>query len=113
MKRPLQILLLAALFAAGTLLLGWWTLPIIAAAYALLKRDRTAPRDTMLAATFAWIFLLSRSMSAPAFSTLLERLGRIFPLPGIGVLLLTLVLAMLLSWSAARVITGFTASTRT
>ncbi len=108
----LRLLLLAALIGAGTMFLGWWAVPAVAALYALLRRDPAAPREAMLAGLLAWILLLSRAMTAPAFSTLLDRLGRIFPLPGAGVIVLTLVLAMLLSWSAARVITGFTASTR-
>lgn len=102
----LPLLLLAVLLGAGTTLLGWWSVPMIAAVYALLRRDVRAPREAMIAALIAWVALFARVMQYSAFSTLLDRLGRIFPMPGPGVLALALVLAMLLAWSAARVTIG-------
>lgn len=104
--RILSVLMLAALVAAGTLLVGWWTVPVIAAAYALLRRSRGAPSEAMVAALLAWLLLLARLMQHDSFSTLLDRLGGIFPLPGIGVAALALLLAVLLAWSAARVTIG-------
>jgi len=102
----LMVLLLAAMVAAGTLLVGWWTVPVIAAAYALLRRSAVAPREAMVGALLGWTLLLVRQMQQPSFTTLLDRLGGIFPLPGIGVAGLALLLAVLLAWSAARVTIG-------
>jgi len=104
--KPLSLLLLAALLAAGTMLLGWWSVPAIAAVYALLRRDVRAPREALVAALLAWLALFARVMQYGAFSTLLDRLGKIFPMPGPGVVALALVLAMLLAWSAARLTIG-------
>ncbi len=102
----LRLLLLAALLAAGTLFFGWWTVPVIAAVYALVRRKATAPREAMLAALLAWLLLFSRVMSQPAFATLLDRLGQLFSMPGLFVFALSFGLAVVLAWSAARAVTG-------
>ena len=102
----LRLLLLTALLAAGTLFIGWWTVPVIAAVYALLRRNATAPREAMLAALLAWLLLFSRVMSQPAFATLIDRLGKLFSMPGILVLALAFGLVVVLAWSAARAVTG-------
>ncbi len=104
--RPVRVLALAACFAAATAFVGWWTVPVIAGAYALARRHSLAPREAMFAALIAWIALFARQMTQPSFATLLDRLGKLFPVPGIGVVLLALVLATILAWSAARVVTG-------
>ncbi len=106
--KPLRFLLLVALIGAGTTYVAWWAVPIVAAVYALVRRDVTAPRDAMLAALIAWLLLLARMAQFSAFGTLLDRLGKIFPIPGVGVMALALLLAMTLAWSAARVVTGLT-----
>ena len=108
--KPLRFLLLIVMLGAGTMFLGWWAVPVIAAVYALLRRDITAPREAMLAALIAWLLLLARMAQFGAFTTLLDRLGRIFPMPGMGVFALALLLAMALAWSAARVVTGAAAT---
>ncbi len=104
--KVLRLLLLATLIGAGTLFIGWWTVPIVAAAYALVRRHAMAPREAMLAALVAWLFLFSRVMSQPAFRTLLDRLGILFLMPGVLVLALAFGLVVVLAWSAARVVTG-------
>ncbi len=106
-----RLLMLAAAMGAATQFVGWIAIPALAAVYALLRRHQSAPREAMLAALAGWLFLIGRLMSYPSFTTLLDRLGKIFPLPGIGVVALTLVLGMILAWSAARVVTGVTAKT--
>ncbi len=110
MNAILRQLLLAALIAAGTVFLGWWSVPVSCGLYALLRRSSVAPREAMLASLLAWIVLLGRQMQYASFPLLLDRLGKIFPLPGVGVMALTLVLAMALGWSAARVVTAVSVS---
>ena len=110
--KPLRFLLLIVMIGAGTMFLGWWAVPVVAGVYALLRRDVTAPREAMLAALIAWLLLLARMAQFSAFGTLLDRLGKIFPMPGMGVFLLALVLAMALAWSAARVVTGVAATAK-
>jgi len=104
--KVLRLLLLATCIGAGTLFIGWWTVPIVAAAYALVRRNALAPREAMLAALVAWLLLFSRIMSQPAFPTLLDRLGKLFSMPGVLVLALAFGFVVVLAWSAARVVTG-------
>ncbi len=103
----MRVLPLAFFIGIATALVGWWTVPVIAGVYALGRRHASAPRESLLAALLAWIVLFSRVAAQPTFSTLLDRLGKLFPIPGVGVLLLALALAAVLAWSAARVVTGF------
>ena len=106
----IRLLLLSLSMGVATALVGWWTVPVIAGAYALARRRTSAPRESMLAALVAWIALFARLSARPAFSTLLDRLGQLFPISGVGVLLLALALVAVLAWSAARVVTGFALS---
>jgi hypothetical protein len=102
----LRVVVLAALFAAGTWFIGWYSVPGIAAVYALLLRSRTAPSEATLAAVLAWGALLARVALHPAFTTLLSRLTVLFGMQGTFVLVLTIVFAAVLAWSAARVVTA-------
>ncbi|MES2522236.1 MAG: hypothetical protein V4617_06015 [Gemmatimonadota bacterium] len=104
--RILRIALLAAAFLGGLYLVAWWTVPLVAGAYALLRRDSLASREAAVGALIATVVLLMRQMLLPAFSTLLSHLGQIFPVPGIVVLGLSLLLAMVLAFTSARVVTG-------
>ncbi len=106
--RPLSIVLLAAAMAAGTVFVAWWTIPVIAATYALLARHHRVARDSALAALCAWAALLIHLSRYDAFSSLLAQLGQIFPVPGAVVAALTLALAAVLAASAARVAIGLT-----
>ena len=106
--RAIRLLLVAAAFTAGLYFVAWWTVPIIGALYALIRRNRAAPSEAMIGALVASLLLLVPSMTLPAFGTLLEQLGKIFPMPGIGVLGLTLMLFTVLAYTSARVMTGAT-----
>lgn len=102
-----RVVLLAALMAVATCFAGWITLPALAAVYAVLVRARSAPGEAALAALIGWGVLLARVSMVPAFTTLLSRLGGIFPIPGVAVALgVTLLFAVVLAWSAARVVVG-------
>lgn len=109
----LRMVLLAAAFVAGLYLVGWWTVPVVAGVYALLRRDVRASREAALAALVATVALLTRQMMLPAFSTLLAHLGQIFPVPGLAVLALSLALAILLAFTSARVVTGIVGTVKT
>ena len=60
----------------------------------------------MLGAFIASLVLLSRHMVLPGFGRLLDQLGGIFPVPGLAVVGITLLLAMLLAFTSARVAIG-------
>ena len=104
--RALGVVILVALFAAGLWFVAWWTIPVIAAVYAVVTRHRAAARDAMAAALIASFLLLARQLAGPAALPLLSTLGQIFPVPGIAVAGLTLLLAMVLAYTSARVVLG-------
>jgi len=110
--RLLRPLMLALVMAAGTFVIGWWAVPVIAAVYALVRRDTIAPVEATAAAAAAWLALLSWYLQYPAAVTLLDRLGKVFPVSGSKVAWLAIALASLLAGSAARVVTGLTARAR-
>lgn len=104
--RYLLVLLCLSLMLAGTWFAGWVAVPVIAAAYALARRDVRAPREAGVAALVAWVLLLIRLNQHPAFTALLDQLGQIFPVPGIAVVALSLGSAYVLAACAARVVIG-------
>ncbi len=106
MNRPLRIAALILAFAAGTMMLDWATVPVIASMYALFRREPGATVEVSVAAAVSWLVLIGRQASAPAFGTLLTALGGIFPVPGIAVALIAVALAALLAGSAARLSLG-------
>ncbi|MEP6780243.1 MAG: hypothetical protein ABJC26_10160 [Gemmatimonadaceae bacterium] len=101
----LRVLLMAVAFAACTYFFGWVSVPLIGAIYAIIRRDFGAPSEAALAALLGWGGLLARVAMVPAFSVLLDRLGKILPIPGAVTGLVTLVFAAALAWAGARVIT--------
>ena len=106
MLRYVAVLLLSPLMIVGTWYAGWIAVPVLAALFALVRRDTRAPREAGVAALLAWLVLLTRTATAPSFGTLLHQLGEIFPMPGWVVALLPLLLAVILAASAARVVVG-------
>jgi hypothetical protein len=102
--------LLAVLMATGTWMVGWWAVPMVAAAWGMIFRP-TRPWLAGLAGSVAWGAVL---VGAPwdALRRLTPRLGGIFHLPGWGMLALTLGFVWLLGWSAARVGAGAGATLR-
>lgn len=104
--RILGVAVLVVVFTIGTWLGGWMAVPVIAIAYALLRRNVRAPREAGVAALVSWLLLLVRLKLYPGFNTLLEQLGQILPVPGIGVAALTLLFAVVLAATAARLTIG-------
>lgn len=107
----IRVIVLAIVFAVATYFVGWMCVPAIGGVYAIAVRKQSAPGEAALAALLGWGALLARVAMVPAFTTLLARLGGIFPIPGAGVLVLTLVFAMALAWSSARLVTAVVART--
>ena len=101
-----RVIGLAMVFAVATYFLGWMCVPAIAAVYAVAIRQPSASGEAALAVLLGWGALLARVAMVPAFTTLLARLGGIFPIHGAGVVVLTLLFAMALAWSSARLVTA-------
>ena len=101
-----RVIGLAIVFAVATYFLGWLCVPAIGAVYAVAIRKPSAAGEAALAVLLGWGALMARVAIVPAFTTLLARLGGIFPIPGAGVVALTLVFAVALAWSSARLVTA-------
>jgi hypothetical protein len=102
----LRVGLLAVAFAAGMHFVDWWAVPLIGAIYGLLIRRARAPREAMFGALLGTVALLLPQALLPAFMRLLEQLGSIFRMPGVAVLGLTVLIAMILAFTSARVAVG-------
>jgi hypothetical protein len=106
MIRMITTLLVAVAFAAGLYFVGWMAVPVVGAIYGAVRRRRSAPSEAMTGAMLASLALLVPQMIMPTFLRLLEKLGSIFPMPGIAVLALTVLLMMILAFTSARVALG-------
>jgi hypothetical protein len=93
--------LLAEAFAVATFGLGWWTVPIIAAAYALASTNPNRARTAAVCALGGWATLLLLDTAKGPVGAMATRLGGVMGLPGFVLLLLTLIFPALLAWSAA------------
>jgi hypothetical protein len=94
-------IVLALMFAAATMLLGWWTVPVVGGAWGLLVNRRGAWRAAAGAAAIAWAVLLAVFV-AGGLGTLISQLGGSLRLPGLVVAVLTLILPAVLAGSAAE-----------
>lgn len=105
----LRVLVLAAAIALATMQFGWITVPVLGAIYAVLLRRVSAPGEAALAALLGWGALMARVATVPAFSTMLPQLGGIFGAPGAVVAIVSVLFAVGLAWSAAKVVSAVAA----
>jgi hypothetical protein len=98
-----SVVLLAAAFAIGTWILGWWAVPLIGAAWGVLQRGRPRFVTAFAAAALAWALLLAYDAVGGAMGGLTTTLGGIFMMPGALLLLVTLLYGALLAGCAAQV----------
>ena len=101
LEKFVRVVLLAEAFAVATFGLGWWTVPIIAALYALASTNPKRARTAGLCALGGWATLLLLDAAKGPVGTMATRLGGVMGLPGVVLLLLTLIFPALLAWSAA------------
>jgi len=100
--RVLWLVLLVAILL-GTMLLGWWTVPLAGAAWGLAARlEKGTWWRAALAGTIAWALLLLFAATQGPVGTLAAKMGAVFALPGFAFALLTLVFPALLAGSAAE-----------
>jgi hypothetical protein len=103
MRSFLAVLLLAAAFAIATVVLGWWSVPIVAAAGAVVRRG--IPRTVWmaaLAAALAWAALLAWLAARGPLGVLATQLAGVMTLPAVVLPLVTVIFPALLAWSAAQ-----------
>ena len=107
MRSLVKVVLVAELFAVATYALGWWTVPLIAALWALLSRDDKPARLAALCAALGWgTLLLLDSVKGPV-AEMATRVGGVMRIPAFVLILLTLIFPALLAWSAAALVDAF------
>lgn len=97
-------ILLAEAFAVATYALGWWTVPVIAAVWALISRDRRAPSLTALCAAGGWATLLLLDAAKGPVGNMASRLGGVMGIPPAMLYAVTLLFPALLAWTAATIV---------
>ena len=104
MTGAVRTLLLAAAIAGATWAGGWTGVPLVAFLWGAWRRDEQAVAFAAgFAAAIGWAVLLGVSaLSAPVFSVA-DRLGGVAGVGGSVVILVALVFAFGLAWSAAAV----------
>lgn len=101
-----MISLLATALAVATLtwLLGWWGVVVAAlVAGALLQRRRAGAWVVALAAVVGWGSLMLLDSIGGRFATLAASTAGVMRVPAPALLIVTLLFAALLAWSAAVV----------
>jgi hypothetical protein len=101
MGKLVRVLLLAEAFAVTSYGIGWWSVPIVAAAWALFSRDVNRARVAALCAAGGWATLLLLDVAKGPVAAMASRLGGVMGVPSVVLLLATLVFPALLAWSAA------------
>ena len=96
--------IVAAILVAANWVAGWWGVPLVAiVAGALLATRRGIAGLTALAAVIAWSVLILVDGASGRFGVLAGVVGATLKLPAGALLMVTLLFAALLAWSAAAV----------
>jgi hypothetical protein len=105
----LRTLLLAVLFALGTVLLGWWAVPAVAAVWGILERRTPRPGLTAAAAgAAAWGgYLAIMGLGGASVLDFGARLALSMQLPVWAPLTATLLLPALLGGTTASLAASF------
>lgn len=90
-----------------TFALGWWTVPIVGAVWALLSGGRNRAAIAGFAAAAAWIALLLLDAAKGPIGLISARLGGVLSVPPVLLWLATPLFAAGLAWSAAKLVTYF------
>jgi hypothetical protein len=106
MRALIKYVLLAEAFAVATFAFGWWTVPVIGAAWGLTSRDANRARSAGFAALAGWATLLVLDAVRGPVMTMSERLGAVMGVPGFVLLGITLVFPGALAWAAAVLTSG-------
>lgn len=104
------ILVAAFTLAAG---IGWWTIPLVAALWGLLRPRVARPAGTAaVAAGLAWMLWLvfDALRGRGALGTLATRLGGLLRVPVPALVLLVILFPALLAWSACALGGGLAGS---
>jgi hypothetical protein len=98
MRSSVRFVVATILFAAGTWLFGWWTIPVVALVFGLLP---ARPSLVAVAAAAAWLALLLVDAAGGSITRLAGVLAGVMGLPSAALLLVTLLFPAVVAWSAA------------
>jgi hypothetical protein len=101
----MTIFLISAMtMVATTWFAGWWGVPLAALVLGVMGRERRGIAWlTSLAAMVAWGALLLLDATSGRFGALATAIGGVMRVPGAVVIVVTLMFAALLAWSAAAI----------
>jgi hypothetical protein len=101
------VLVVGAVMAAFTWLLGWWGVLLEASIVGFVfYREGGGGWRVALAAAAAWGALLAADAAGGSLGTVARTLAGVLRVPGLVLVLLTLAFPALLAWSAATVVAG-------
>jgi hypothetical protein len=104
MMRAAWIALLAVAIAAATWAGGWSAVPLVAFLWGAWRREHSrAPLAAGAAGALAWGGLLAVSALTAPVLAVADRVGGLAGVPGAAIVLVMLVFAFGLGWSAAEV----------
>ena len=101
MSSAVKLVLLAEAFAVATFGMGWWSVPLVAALFAVLSASRNRATVAALCAAGGWATLLLLDFAKGPVAMMGSRLGGVMHLPSAFLYLATLLFPALLAWSAA------------
>ncbi len=93
---------LALAVALGTVLAGWWTVPVMVAVW--LRLWPAPARRAMIGAALGWALLLGWTVLHGPIGPLARRAGGLFRLPGWGLILVTLLFPAALAGLVAMIV---------
>jgi hypothetical protein len=103
------ILVLTVAMALATFWIGWWTVPVVGAAWGIARRGEDLPAATAaVAASLSWTLLLVLQAGRGPVGELSRRLGGIMGVPGWLPLLMTILFPAILGGAAAVLAGGVT-----
>jgi hypothetical protein len=97
-RRMLEGLVVFIAMMAGTWFGGWWIVPIVAL---IAGAAAIAPGFVATTAALAWALLLVADAVQGPLGRVMSMLGGVMGLPGVVVVVLTILFPALLGWSAA------------
>ena len=104
MRPFVKYVLLAEAFAVTTFGLGWWSVPLVAAAWGLVSRSNRKALFAALAALGGWVTLLLLDVMRGPVTTMASQLGGVMHMPAFALYALTLIFPVLLAWCAASLV---------
>lgn len=101
MSSIVKAILLAEAFAVATFGLGWWSVPLVAAVFALVSASGNRAIIAALCAAGGWATLLLLDFAKGPVATMGSKLGGVMHLPAVALYTATLLFPALLAWSVA------------